>query len=125
MAHPGFEWAGSTTDADLYERLREAKFHTTITRPTVDTFLAAQALRRRAEILTPRTKRLGQALAELPAWAQDEPVEVVRPDGRAMCCLRLAVSRCSDDAISPFYARLARHEVRGLTRGRRFIGLPR
>lgn len=55
----------TTADAELHERLREAKFATTIACSTVDELLATQVLRRRAEILAPRAKRLGAALAEL------------------------------------------------------------
>jgi aspartate/methionine/tyrosine aminotransferase len=102
----------TTTDAGLYERLREAKFNTTIACSTVDEFLAARVLRQRADILAPRAKRLGQALAELMDWAHDQPVEVVRPDGGAICCLRLPEDRFDDDAVAAFYARLAELETR-------------
>lgn len=39
-------------------------------------------------------------------------MEIVRPDGGAMCCLRLPADRFSDDAVTAFYARLAEHETR-------------
>lgn len=97
----------TTTDAELYERLREAKFATTIACSTVDELLAGQVLRRRTEILAPRAKRLGEALAELLDWARDQPVEIVRPDGGAICCLRLPTDR-----YEAFYARLAELETR-------------
>ena len=97
----------TTTDADLYERLREAKFATTIACSTVDELLAVQVLRRRTEILAPRAKRLGEALTELLTWAEDQPVELVRPDGGAMCCLRIPADRCES-----FYARLTELETR-------------
>ncbi|GAA4998452.1 pyridoxal phosphate-dependent aminotransferase [Actinopolymorpha pittospori] len=96
----------TTTDVDLYERLRAAKFNTTIACPALEEFLAVGALRRSAEILAPRAKRLGQGLAELLDWAQDQPVDIVAPDGGAMCCLRLPADRFSDDAVVAFYARL-------------------
>jgi aspartate/methionine/tyrosine aminotransferase len=79
----------TSTDPDLYERLREAKFGTTIACSTVDEYLAAEVLRRRTEILAPRARRLRQALDELLEWADANPVEIVRPDGGALCCLRL------------------------------------
>ncbi|WET78986.1 pyridoxal phosphate-dependent aminotransferase [Amycolatopsis sp. QT-25] len=103
----------TTTDPELYERLRQAKFHTTIACSTVDEFLAAHVLRRRKEILRPRANRLGRALAELVDWAQDEPVEIVRPDGGALCCLRLPADLFPhDDAVATFYARLAKSDTR-------------
>ncbi|WP_194239781.1 pyridoxal phosphate-dependent aminotransferase [Amycolatopsis sp. YIM 10] len=103
----------TTTDPGLYERLRQAKFHTTIACSTVDEFLAAQVLRREPEILAMRAKRLGRALAELVNWAQDQPVEIVRPDGGALCCLRLPAGRFPDDAaVAAFYTRLAKSDTR-------------
>ncbi|ROT27087.1 pyridoxal phosphate-dependent aminotransferase [Micromonospora sp. HM5-17] len=102
----------TTTDAELYEQLRAAKFHSTIACSTVDEFLAAQVLRQQAEILTARARRLGQALDELLRWAREQPVEIVPPDGGAMCCLRLPAALFSDHAVAGFYARLAEREVR-------------
>ncbi|WP_205856436.1 pyridoxal phosphate-dependent aminotransferase [Phytoactinopolyspora endophytica] len=103
----------TTSDDELYERLREAKFHTTIACSTVDEFLAAQVLRRRAEVLAPRAKRLEQALAETLNWVSDQPVELVRPDGGAMCCLRLHADWFpDDDAVGAFYTRLTERDAR-------------
>jgi aspartate/methionine/tyrosine aminotransferase len=102
----------TTTDAELYERLRQAKFHTTIACSTVDEFLAGRVLRRRTGILAARAERLGRALAELRTWAQLHPVEFVSPDGGAMCCLRLPADRYSDDAVANFYAHLAKNDTR-------------
>ncbi|MDT3443217.1 MULTISPECIES: pyridoxal phosphate-dependent aminotransferase [unclassified Pseudofrankia] len=102
----------TTTDADLSERLREAKFVTTIACPTLDELLAVHLLRQRTAILAPHARRLERALAELSAWARDQPVEVVRPDGGAICCLRLPTDRFPDGAVAGFYARLATLETR-------------
>ncbi|WP_240670622.1 pyridoxal phosphate-dependent aminotransferase [Actinoplanes solisilvae] len=97
----------TTTDAALYDRLREAKFRTTIACSTVDEFLAAQVLRRRAEILIPRARRLRAALDELLTWTRTQPIEIVPPDGGALCCLRLPA-----EAVPTFYARLAERDTR-------------
>jgi aspartate/methionine/tyrosine aminotransferase len=102
----------TTTDAELYEQLREAKFLTTVACSTVDELLATAVLRRRAEILAPRAQRLRQALDELLNWAHDQPVEIIRPDGGAICCLRLPVDRFSDDDVAAFYARLIERDAR-------------
>jgi hypothetical protein len=95
------------TDADLYERLRDTKFRTTIACSTVDEFLAAEVLRRQAEFLAPRAERLREALDELLAWTRGHPVEIVEPDGGALCCLRLPAG--DTDA---FYRRLAGQDSR-------------
>jgi aspartate/methionine/tyrosine aminotransferase len=102
----------TSTDAQLYEQLRSAKFLTTIACSTVDEFLAAAVLRRRTEILAPRARRLRQALDELLDWTRDQPVEIIQPDGGAMCCLRLPFDRFPDDAVASFYARLAERDTR-------------
>jgi aspartate/methionine/tyrosine aminotransferase len=102
----------TTTDPALYEKLREAKFLTTVACPTSDEFLAVRLLRRRAEILAPRARRLRQALTELLDWSRDQPVEIVRPDGGAMCCVRLPADRFSDGAVAAFYDRLAERDAR-------------
>jgi len=98
----------TTTDADLYERLRQAKFQTTIACSTVDEYLAAQVFRQRTDILAARAKRLGEALTELVDWTKNQPVEIVRPDGGALCCLRLP----ADHEPGAFYARIAEHGTR-------------
>ncbi len=102
----------TSTDARLYEQLREAKFLTTIACSTVDEFLAAAVFRRRTEILVPRARRLRQALDELLDWTRDQPVEIIQPDGAAMCCLRLPADRFPDDAVASFYARLTERDTR-------------
>ena len=102
----------TTTDPELYERLRIAKFLNTIACSAPDEFLAVQLLRRRAEILAPRAALLGRALAQLEDWLQDQPVEFVRPDAGALCCLRLPREHVPDDAVPAFYARLAARDTR-------------
>lgn len=97
----------TSTDPDLYERLREAKFRTAIACPNLDELLATRVLQRSAEILAPRARRLRAALDELLAWADGQPVEVVAPDGGALCCLR----RPDGDAAA-FHARLAELDTR-------------
>lgn len=102
----------TTTDPELYERLRNAKFLTTIACSTLDETLAAAVLRRSATILAPRAARLDRALNELMAWAADQPVDVVRPDGGAVCCVRLRNHVYADTAVSAFYGHLGDEGVR-------------
>jgi aspartate/methionine/tyrosine aminotransferase len=98
----------TTTDAGLYARLREAKFVTTIACSTMDEYLATQLLRRRPDILAPKTRQLRQALDTLLRWAETQPVDIVVPDGGALCCLRLHPDR----SVPAFYARLAELDTR-------------
>jgi aspartate/methionine/tyrosine aminotransferase len=98
----------TTTDDALYDRLREAKFQTTIACSTVDEFLAAQVLRRSAGILAARARRLRVALDELLAWTRAHRVEIVVPDGGAVCCLRLP----EDVPVDAFHERLAERATR-------------
>jgi hypothetical protein len=102
----------TTTDNELYERLRNAKFVTAIACSAVDEFLAAQLVRRRSEVLAPRAALLARALAELEHWVRDQRLEFVRPDGGALCCLRLPRDLVPDDAVPGFYARLASRDTR-------------
>ncbi|UYM06782.1 pyridoxal phosphate-dependent aminotransferase [Solicola gregarius] len=100
----------TTTDADLYERLRTAKFYSTVACSTADEVVGVHVLRNAPEILRPRAERLGRALAELGAWAVEQPVDFLEPDGGAMSCLRL---RTEDPAaVDEFYARLGERDVR-------------
>ncbi len=102
----------TTTDTQLYERLRNAKFLTTIACSTLDETLAAAVLSRSATILAPRAGRLDRALTELMSWAANHPIDVVRPDGGAVCCVRLRPDVYDDATIPAFYGHLADQGVR-------------
>lgn len=103
----------ATTNAGLYEQLRDAKFLTTIACSTVDEFLAVRVLRRRGDILGTRSALLRDRLDEVARWVKDQPVEMVTPDGGPICCLRLPADRYpDDDAVAAFYARLAERDTR-------------
>jgi hypothetical protein len=79
----------TTTDPVRYDRLRNAKFLTTIACSSLDEALATEVLRRETSLLAPTSQRLATALATLTTWAADQPVDLLLPDGGAMCCLRL------------------------------------
>ncbi|MEU4426171.1 pyridoxal phosphate-dependent aminotransferase [Actinoplanes sp. NPDC024001] len=98
----------TVTDPALYERLREAKFVTTIACSAVDEFLATRVLQRRDEILAPRAKFLGEQWGELRRWAADQPVDLVVPHGGPLCCVRLR----PDVDVAAFYTRLASLQTR-------------
>ncbi|WP_174262447.1 pyridoxal phosphate-dependent aminotransferase [Actinoplanes sp. OR16] len=94
----------TVTDPDLYDRLREAKFNTTIACSGVDEFLATRVLERAPEILAVRAEFLRDRLDELRSWASRHGVEMVVPDGGPLCCLRAP--------DTSFYQRLEAREVR-------------
>jgi aspartate/methionine/tyrosine aminotransferase len=102
----------TATDRDLYERLRNAKFLGTVACSAADEFAATIVLRRGGEILAARARRLARALAELAEWLDGQPVDWVRPDGGALCCLRLRPGEFSDTAVASFHAGLAEHGIR-------------
>jgi aspartate/methionine/tyrosine aminotransferase len=102
----------TTTDPELYRRLRNAKFLTTIACSAPDEFAATVVLRHSDKILPARAVRLGRAVAELQDWVADQPVDWVRPDGATICCLRLRDGDFSDAAVRAFHDGLAEHGVR-------------
>ena len=113
LGAPGIRLGWLTaTDPDVYEQLRIAKFHSTVSCSTVDEFLGVRVLRGRAEILAPRAEFLGRELAELLDWTRDQPVEIIRPDGGAICAARLPEAEFGDDAVPAFYAWLEENETR-------------
>jgi aspartate/methionine/tyrosine aminotransferase len=102
----------TATDQALYERLRNAKMLATIACSTLDETLATAVLHQSATILAPRATRLDRALSELMSWATDQPIEVVRPDGGAICCVRLRHDIYDDATIPTFYRHLSDQDVR-------------
>ncbi|MEU8818740.1 pyridoxal phosphate-dependent aminotransferase [Actinoplanes sp. NPDC048796] len=88
----------TTTDAELYERARAAKFETAIACSTIDEHLATRVLRRG----TTSGPFLREALDLLLDWAAAQPVEIVTPDGGPLCCLRLPAGL----DVEKFHARL-------------------
>jgi aspartate/methionine/tyrosine aminotransferase len=102
----------TSTDTDLYERLRELKFLSSVACSTVDELLACRVLRARRPVLDARAQLLGTALRELEAWVADQPLELVRPAAGALCCLRLPVDRFDDGDVTAFYERLTARDAR-------------
>lgn len=102
----------TTTDPDLYEQLRETKFLSSVACSTIDELLASRLLRNRRAILDSHARFLGAALRELETWVQDQPLEFLRPDSGAICCLRLAADRFDDGDVAEFYQHLAARDAR-------------
>lgn len=95
----------TTADAGLRERLTAAKMNLAGAGSSLDEALAAVILARPALFLRPRTQRLAEALADVAAWASTETgrLEWVRPDGGALCCLRLRPDVFDDAALDRFW----------------------
>ncbi|MFF5084888.1 pyridoxal phosphate-dependent aminotransferase [Actinoplanes sp. NPDC000266] len=94
----------TTTDPELYEQARTAKFETTIACSTIDEHLATRVLQRG----TTSGPFLREALDLLLAWAADNPVEIVTPDGGPLCCLRLPAGL----DVAKFHATLREADTR-------------
>jgi aspartate/methionine/tyrosine aminotransferase len=97
----------TSTDPTVYEAVRRAKFNTTVCGSTIDELLAVEVLRRQDTILAERRAFLTSTLETLTRWAADQPVDLLRPDGGALACLRL---RSADP--ERFHAALASMETR-------------
>lgn len=95
-------------DRELRERLVMAKMNTVISGSPLDETLAAAVLEHREAILRPRLALLAAGRALVEAWvaAQEGYVEWVRPEGGALCCLRLVPSRFDAPAVDRFWERL-------------------
>jgi aspartate/methionine/tyrosine aminotransferase len=95
-------------DADLYERLKVAKMNTVISGSVVDETLAAGVLRNRDRLLATRRDLLGRGLSAVEAWQSRERhrLDWVRPDGGALCCIRLRRDTFSEIALERFWQAL-------------------
>lgn len=114
LGAPGLRTGWLTVpDADLRARLVVAKMNTVISGSVLDEALATALLRHREQVLAPRRRLLAEGLAALAAWceAERERIEWIRPDGGALCCLRLRADRFDDAAVSRFWDLLPRHEL--------------
>ncbi len=102
----------AATDPSLMERLHTAKFVGSIASPGIDEELADRLLERQEAILRPRADFLEDRLAQLTDWAAHQPVDLVRPDGGALCCLRLPPDRVESAQVPAFYAELEDRKTR-------------
>jgi len=90
-----------------------AKLNTVISGSVLDEALAAALLRNRESVLAPRRRLLNESLAELTAWckAERDRVDWIRPDGGALCCVRLRADVFDDTAVSRFWDLLPGHDL--------------
>jgi aspartate/methionine/tyrosine aminotransferase len=103
----------TVADADLRSRLVVAKMNTVISGSVLDEALAMALLHNRESVLGPRRRLLAAGLAELAAWceAENRRVEWIRPDGGALCCLRLRADTFDSAAVARFWNLLPSHEL--------------
>ena len=87
--------------------------NTVICGSVLDEALAAALLRNREAVLAPRRRLLAQGLGDLAAWCEAERhrIEWIRPDGGALCCLRLRADCFDDAAVARFWELLPAHEL--------------
>jgi len=106
-------WLTIPDDA-LRKRIVEAKASLIISGSVLDEALAAVLLRRSAEVLGSRCRRLGEALDAVMTWQQNEAerVEIVRPEAGALCCLRLHPGIVGPAGVDRFWAALPEHRLR-------------
>ncbi len=114
LGAPGLRTGWLTVaDADLRSRLVVAKMNTVISGSVLDEALATALLRNRETVLAPRRRLLAAGLAELAAWceAERQRIEWIRPDGGALCCLRLRADTFDAPAVARFWELLPRYEL--------------
>jgi aspartate/methionine/tyrosine aminotransferase len=114
LGAPGLRTGWLTVaDADLRARLTVAKMNTVICGSVLDEALAAALLRHREAVLAPRRRLLAEGLAKLAAWCETERdrIEWIRPDGGALCSLRLRAAAIDNAAVARFWALLPAHEL--------------
>lgn len=114
LGAPGLRTGWLTVaDADLRSRLTIAKMNTVISGSVLDETLAAALLRHRERVLVPRRRLLAGALQELSDWCrgEQERIEWIRPEGGALCCLRLRADVFDDAAVSCFWQLLPDHDL--------------
>lgn len=96
-------------DAELYERLRLARFNSAVSCGTLDEVLAARVLQRAEPILAPRRVLLANAVAIVEDWLAEQGGELhwVRPDAGAFCCVQLDPEAFPAARVQRFYAELS------------------
>lgn len=103
----------TVADPGLRERLAVAKMNIVISGSPLDETLAAHILDKREAILASRRKILEDALETLSKWQRKEEnrLEMVSPDGGALCCLRLRPDLFGVEAVVDFWTGLKRHDL--------------
>lgn len=95
-------------DSDLRDRLIVAKMNIVLCGSVLDEALALAILDERDRVLRPRRVLLDRALEIVERWQTSERhrIDWIRPDGGAMCCLRLRSDVFDDAAVARFWEAL-------------------
>ena len=114
LGAPGLRTGWLTiADTDLRSRLVVAKMNTVICGSVLDEALATALLRNRETVLAPRRQMLAECLDKLAVWCEAERrrIEWIRPDGGALCSLRLRANCFDAAAIARFWDLLPTHAL--------------
>ena len=100
-------------EPELLERLTVAKMNMVISGSPLNETLAAAILDNRETILSARRDLLAKGLSRVAAWVDDHKslVDWVRPDGGALCCLRLKPAAFDAAGIDRFWSALPKAEL--------------
>ncbi|MBG1233814.1 pyridoxal phosphate-dependent aminotransferase [Aestuariivirga litoralis] len=100
-------------DRDLRDRITIAKMNIVLSGSTLDETLAAVVLENRENILAARRSLLAEGLSQVAGWIESNKsfVEWVKPDGGALCCLRLKASAFDADGVARFWSALPKAEL--------------
>ena len=103
----------TTRDPELVERLTVAKMNMVISGSPLNEILAAAILDSREKILTARRELLATGLSMVAAWVERQKglVDWVKPDGGALCCLRLSPDAFDTAAVDRFWSALPKAEL--------------
>lgn len=100
-------------DPKLRERLTIAKMNLVISGSPLDETLAATVLDHRETILRQRRTLLAAGLSIVAAWVDNQAglVQWVKPDGGALCCLRLNPAVFDAAGVERFWSELPKSDL--------------
>lgn len=100
-------------DPKLRERLTIAKMNLVISGSPLDETLAATVLDNRETILRERRSLLATGLSTVAAWIDNQGglIDWVKPDGGALCCLRLSPAAFDAAGIDRFWSALPNSDL--------------
>jgi len=100
-------------DSRLRERLAIAKMNIVISGSPLDETLAAAILDNREKILSVRRSLLANGLSKVATWINNQKgsVDWVKPDGGALCCLRLNPDAFDVAGVDRFWSALPKSEL--------------
>jgi aspartate/methionine/tyrosine aminotransferase len=100
-------------EPELMERLAVAKMNIVLSGSTLNESLAAAILDNRETILAGRRDLLAKGLSTVAAWIENQKglVDWVRPEGGALCCLRLNPDVFDLAGVDRFWAALPKADL--------------